>query len=61
MLKIENSTSKLVTLQRDIKRHREMLINTPIGDETLKDSYFFESIRKIKNEMKILIETADFY
>ena len=60
MLKIENSTSKLIRLQRDLKRHQRELINTPIGDEMLKDSYNFESMRKIKNEMKVLFETSSF-
>ena len=60
MLKIENSTSKLVRLQNDLKRHQETLINSPISDEMLKDSYNLESIRKIKNEIKELFETASF-
>lgn len=60
MLKIENSTSKLIRLQRDLKRHQEVLINTPISDSMLKDSYNFESMRKIKNEMEKLFETASF-
>ena len=60
MLKIENSTSKLIRLQRDLKRHQEALINSPISDEMLKDSYNLESIRKIKSEMKELFETASF-
>ena len=60
MKKIENSTSKLLRLQKDLKRHKESLINTPIGDSMLKDSYNFESIRKIKNEMEVLFETASF-
>lgn len=60
MLKIENSTSKLIRLQNDLKRHKETLINSPISDSMLKDSYNFESIRKIKNEIKELFETASF-
>ena len=60
MLKIENSTSKLIRLQRDLKRHQETLINSPISDGMLKDSYNFESIRKIKNEIKVLFETSSF-
>lgn len=60
MLKIENPTSKLIRLQKDLKRHQETLINSPISDEMLKDSYNLESIRKIKNEMKKLFETSNF-
>ena len=60
MLKIENSTSKLLRLRRDLKRHQETLINAPIGDEMLKDSYNFESMRKIKKEIEVLFETASF-
>ena len=60
MLKIEHSTSKLLRLQRDLKRHQEALINSPISDETLKESHDFKSMQKIKNEIEVLLETASF-
>ena len=60
MLKIENSTSKLIRLRRDLMRHQESLNNSLISDSMLKDSYNLESIRKIKSEMEVLFETASF-
>ena len=60
MLKIENSTSKLIRLQRDLKSHQRELNNSLISDGMLKESYNFESIRKIKNEIKVLFETSSF-
>lgn len=58
--KIENSTGKLVRLQRDLKRHQESLINSPISDEMLKTSHDFKAMQKIKGEIEVLLETASF-